>query len=110
MVMEESQGAGAGRTGGGLDLSWWAASGFALGIAALLALVTIAAATPVDAVVARSGEFGPIGRDFFGGDFGLRFAGIAAFVIAAGALFAQSARHSRQLAAAEQKRNPRSRE
>lgn len=108
--MEATSNATGRRTRGGSGLTWWAASGFAAGVAALLALVMIASATPVDAVVARTGEFGPLGRDFFGGELGLRFAGIMIFLLAAVALFAQSARHSRQLAAAESRRTSRSRE
>ena len=108
--MEVSRSTQGQRTRGGSGLTWWAAAGFTAGVAAMLALVMVASATPVDAVVARSGEIGPFGRDFFGGDVGLRFAGILIFVIVALALFAQSAWHTRQLAAAEQKHSAHSRE
>ncbi len=87
----------------GLALTWWAASGFALGIAALLALVVVASATPVDAEVARTGA-GSLGLRYFGGEIGLRSAGVLIFVLAAVVLFAQSAKHSRMLEAQEHQR------
>jgi hypothetical protein len=107
VTLETTQNARKQRTGGGSGLTWWAAAGFTIGMAALLALVMIASATPVDAEVLVAQRFG---LDIVGGDFVLRSAGILFFLIAAGALFAQSATHSRQLEAAERKRNPRPRE
>jgi hypothetical protein len=95
------------RAGRGSGLTWWAAAGFTAGLAALLALVMIASATPVDAVAARTGELGPIGRDFFGGELGLRFAGVLIFVLVALALFAQSSRHTRMLEASERQHGSR---
>jgi hypothetical protein len=105
MVMQSSQTNGRKRTESSSGLTWWAASGFAIGIAAMLGLMVLALATPVDAE-ARSGPI--VG--WLGGDLAIRLAGILIFVLVTGALFAQSARHSRLLEAKEQQRNSRPRE
>jgi hypothetical protein len=106
MVMESSQTTGRKRAGSYSGLTWWTASGFAIGIVAMLGLMVLALATPVDAEVARSGPI--VG--WLGGDLAIRLAGVLIFVLVTGALLAQSARHSRLLEAREQQRGSRPRE
>lgn len=104
--MESSRTTGK-RAGSHSGLTWWAASGFAIGLAGMLGLMVLASATPVDAEVARTGS---MGMGWLGGDLAIRSAGILIFVLVTGALLAQSARHSRLLEAREQQRNSRPRE
>jgi len=92
-----------GETGDSRAVARWnrvAAVGFALGVAGLLALVTVAFLAPVEAEAGLTGG-GTLGLGLVANEIELRSAGVLIFLVVAGALFLSSARQSNALAVGE---------
>lgn len=74
----------------------FAAVGFALGVAGLLALVTVAFLAPVEAEAGLAGGQS-LGLSLVANEIELRSAGVLIFLVVSGALFLSSARQTNAL-------------